>query len=173
MKNNIEQLTYTHGIDNIFDYPFMSDFTTAALAKEVYNIDIFDIVENYVGEYNDELFYCFSEHSFYNREQLFQLFNVLDISSTNKIKLSVYLKHINAYDDFLIDIDIDRAKRFQWNRISSSYHLIIDAIGNNSKKGFTYWFNIAKKLLDENIKLENDMVDLLNPQNIKKHSLKM
>ena len=37
MKND---LTYKYGIDNIFDFSFMEDFTTVILAKEEYEIDI-------------------------------------------------------------------------------------------------------------------------------------
>ena len=50
-------LNYKIGIDNIFDFSFMDDFTTVILAKEEYNIDISTL--NYQ---NEDDFYSFIEN---------------------------------------------------------------------------------------------------------------
>ena len=51
------RLNYKIGIDNIFDFSFMDDFTTVILAEEEYNIDISTL--NYQ---NEEDFYSFIEN---------------------------------------------------------------------------------------------------------------
>ncbi len=66
MTNN---LIYKHGIDNIFDFSFMEDFTTVVLAKEEYNIDISTL--NYEND-----FYSFSENKVYSEKELFAKFNI-------------------------------------------------------------------------------------------------
>ena len=53
-------LNYKIGIDNIFDFSFMDDFTTVILAKEEYNIDISTL--NYQ---NEDDFYSFIENKIY------------------------------------------------------------------------------------------------------------
>lgn len=69
-----EALTYEHGIDNIFDYDFMDDFTTVILAKEEYGVDISNLT------YQDEDdFYCFSEKKAYTQDELFKRFNIVEI----------------------------------------------------------------------------------------------
>ncbi len=56
-------------IDNIFEFSFMDDFTTIALAKEAYGIDISEL------KYEDD-FYCFSEKKSYTTEELYKKFNI-------------------------------------------------------------------------------------------------
>lgn len=64
-------ISYRFGIDNIFEYPFMKDFTTVILAKEEYNIDISHL------KYEDEDdFYSFSENKVYTEKELFEKFNI-------------------------------------------------------------------------------------------------
>ena len=64
-------LNYKIGIDNIFDFSFMDDFTTVILAKEEYNIDISTL--NYQNEYD---FYSFIENKIYSEKDLFKKFNI-------------------------------------------------------------------------------------------------
>ena len=69
-----EEVEYRVGIDNIFDFNFMDDFSTIAIAREEYNIDISNL------EYQSEDdFYCFTEHKVYNEKELFEKFNVKKI----------------------------------------------------------------------------------------------
>ncbi len=68
MKND---LTYKYGIDNIFDFSFMEDFTTVILAKEEYAIDI-----SKLDFKNEDDFYSFSENRAYTENQLFEKFNI-------------------------------------------------------------------------------------------------
>lgn len=65
----MDKLIYRHGIDNIFDFSFMDDFTTMELAKEEYGIDLSALK-------NEEGFYCFSEKKYYTTEKLFEKFNI-------------------------------------------------------------------------------------------------
>ena len=64
-------LNYKIGIDNIFDFSFMDDFTTVILAKEEYNIDISTL--NYQ---NEDDFYSFIENKVYSEKELFEKFNI-------------------------------------------------------------------------------------------------
>ena len=68
MKND---LIYKYGIDNIFDFSFMEDFTTVILAKEEYEIDI-----SKLDFKNEDDFYSFSENRAYTENQLFEKFNI-------------------------------------------------------------------------------------------------
>ena len=68
MENSIN---YKIGIDNIFDFSFMDDFTTVILAKEEYNIDISTL--NYQ---NEDDFYYFIENKVYSEKDLFKKFNI-------------------------------------------------------------------------------------------------
>lgn len=68
MENSIN---YKIGIDNIFDFSFMDDFTTVILAKEEYNIDISTL--NYQ---NEDDFYSFIENKVYSEKDLFKKFNI-------------------------------------------------------------------------------------------------
>jgi hypothetical protein len=68
MKND---LIYKYGIDNIFDFSFMEDFTTIILAKEEYEIDI-----SKLGFKNEDDFYSFSENRVYTENELFEKFNI-------------------------------------------------------------------------------------------------
>mgnify|MGYP000520578315 CR=1 FL=1 len=61
-------LNYKIGIDNIFDFSFMDDFTTVILAKEEYNIDISTL--NYQ---NEDDFYSFIENKVYSEKDLFKI----------------------------------------------------------------------------------------------------
>lgn len=67
----INSLNYKVGIDNIFDFSFMDDFTTVILAKEEYNIDISTL--NYQ---NEDDFYSFIENKVYSEKDLFKKFNI-------------------------------------------------------------------------------------------------
>ena len=64
-------LNYKIGIDNIFDFSFMDDFTTVILAKEEYNIDISTL--NYQ---NEDDFYSFIENKVYSEKDLFKKCNI-------------------------------------------------------------------------------------------------
>ena len=68
MKND---LIYKYGIDNIFDFSFMEDFTTVILAKEEYEIDI-----SKLDFRNEDDFYSFSENKAYTEDELFEKFNI-------------------------------------------------------------------------------------------------
>jgi hypothetical protein len=68
MKND---LIYKYGIDNIFDFSFMEDFTTVILAKEEYEIDI-----SKLDFKNENDFYSFSESRAYTENELFKKFNI-------------------------------------------------------------------------------------------------
>lgn len=68
MKND---LIYKYGIDNIFDFSFMEDFTTVILAKEEYEIDI-----SKLDFKNEDDFYSFSENRAYTENELFEKFNI-------------------------------------------------------------------------------------------------
>ncbi|MGE4444969.1 MAG: hypothetical protein AB7E37_08400 [Candidatus Altimarinota bacterium] len=68
MKND---LIYKYGIDNIFDFSFMEDFTTVILAKEEYEIDI-----SKLDFKNEDNFYSFSENRAYTENELFKKFNI-------------------------------------------------------------------------------------------------
>lgn len=68
MKND---LIYKYGIDNIFDFSFMEDFTTVILAKEEYEIDISELDFK-----NEDDFYSFSENKAYTENELFEKFNI-------------------------------------------------------------------------------------------------
>jgi hypothetical protein len=77
--------------------------------------------------------------------------------------LSEFLKSKNAYEDFVENFSKKEAVRFNWCNSTSSYHMIHDCIAiNDSKKSFNYWHTLAKEVLDNNIKLENDMLSLFN-----------
>lgn len=65
----MDKLIYRHGIDNIFDFSFMDDFTTIELAEEEHAIDLSKIKHR-------DGFYCFSEKKSYTIEQLFEKFNI-------------------------------------------------------------------------------------------------
>ena len=65
------RLNYKIGIDNIFDFSFMDDFTTVILAEEEYNIDISTL--NYQ---NEDDFYSFIENKIYSEKELFEKFNI-------------------------------------------------------------------------------------------------
>lgn len=68
----MDNFVYRHGIDNIFDFSFMDDFTTVVLAEEEYGIDISEV------EFEDkDDFYCFSENKSYSSEELFRKFKIL------------------------------------------------------------------------------------------------
>lgn len=71
MTNSYE---YRYGIDNIFDFHFMDDFTTVAVAMEE-NIDISDLKHT-----DQDDFYSYSEHRAYNEAELFEKFNIKKIA---------------------------------------------------------------------------------------------
>ena len=64
------EIIYNYGKDNIFDFYFMSDFTTiGALLDEKSNLSKI--------EYNDEDdFYSYSENRVYTEIELFKKFNI-------------------------------------------------------------------------------------------------
>lgn len=67
----MDKVFYEHGVDNIFDFWFMDDFTTVILAEEKYGIDISEL------KYKDgDDFYCFSKKKSYSTEELFKKFNI-------------------------------------------------------------------------------------------------
>lgn len=65
----MDRLVFNPRNDNIFDFYFMDDFTTVALAKEEYGIDISEL------KFEDD-FYCFSEKKSYSAKELYKKFNV-------------------------------------------------------------------------------------------------
>ena len=65
----MKEISFNPRIDNIFDFYFMEDFITVALAEEEYGID----VSKYKSE---DDFYCFSEKKSYTSEELFKKFNI-------------------------------------------------------------------------------------------------
>lgn len=67
----MDKFTYRHGIDNIFAFSFMDDFTTVILAKEEYGINILELKYE-----NEDDFYCFREKKSYTQEELFKKFNI-------------------------------------------------------------------------------------------------
>jgi len=68
MENNLK---YDYLRDNIFDYYFMSDYTTILLAKEGYGVNIENL------DYKDEDdFFCFSENRVYSEDELFRKYNI-------------------------------------------------------------------------------------------------
>ena len=70
-RNKMDNFVYRHGIDNIFSFSFMDDFTTVILAEEEYGIDISEL------EFEDgDDFYCFSEKISYTFEELCKKFNI-------------------------------------------------------------------------------------------------
>lgn len=73
-NNKMEQLTYEHGVDNIFDFGFMDDFTTILIWEEDGN----DISELKYEDKDD--FYCLSEEKVYTQKELFKKFNIKHIS---------------------------------------------------------------------------------------------
>ena len=69
----INKVIYRKGKDNIFDFPFMDDFTTVAILKE----DGKDISHlNYTDE---DDFYSFSEDKSYTTQELFAKFNIKEV----------------------------------------------------------------------------------------------
>lgn len=67
----MDRFVYRPGIDNIFDFSFMDDFTTVVLAEEEYGIDTSEL------KYEDgDDFYSFSEKKSYTAEELFKKFNI-------------------------------------------------------------------------------------------------
>lgn len=74
----MDRVAFTPKIDNIFEFGFMDDFTTIALAKEEQGIDILKL--NYEDE---EDFYCFSEKKVYTSEEIYKKFNVEVINLTD------------------------------------------------------------------------------------------
>ena len=66
----MDKYIYRPGIDNIFDFSFMDDFTTVAVVKEEGEINISEL------KYENDDFYCFSEKKSYLAEELFKKFNV-------------------------------------------------------------------------------------------------
>lgn len=75
----MDKFTYIHGIDNLFDFNFMDDFTTVYLAEEEYGIDISELK----FEDGDDL-YCFSEKKSYTFEEICKKFNIEVIEDTEK-----------------------------------------------------------------------------------------
>jgi hypothetical protein len=67
----IINIEYKYGIDNIFDFGFMEDFTTIASFKEDGND-----TSNIAYEDEDD-FYCYSEKKAYTEAELFKKFNII------------------------------------------------------------------------------------------------
>ncbi len=67
----MDKLFYEHGVDNIFDFGFMQDFTTVICAEEDYGIDVSELKYE-----NGDDFYCFSGKKPYTTEKLFKKFNI-------------------------------------------------------------------------------------------------
>ena len=72
MENKI---VYKYGVDNIFDFHFMDDFTTVILFKEEYGGSISNIHYE-----NEDDFYCFSEKKVYTEDALFKKFNIQKVA---------------------------------------------------------------------------------------------
>jgi len=69
----MKKIIYKFGFDNIFDFHFMSDFTTVASLIED-GTDISNL------DYEDEDdFYCYSENKTYSELDLFKKFNIQKI----------------------------------------------------------------------------------------------
>lgn len=76
----MDKYIYRPGIDNIFGFYFMDDFTTVAVIKEG-ETDTSNL------EYeNDDDFYCFSEKKSYLAEELFKKFNIEVREHTDELK---------------------------------------------------------------------------------------
>jgi len=70
-----DNLTYRHGIDNIFDFHFMEDFTTILALKD-------DGIDTSNLKYEDEDdFYCFSEKKVFTESEIFKKFNIQRVAS--------------------------------------------------------------------------------------------
>ncbi len=65
----MDKLVFRPKIDNIFDFSFMDDFTTIALAKEEYGIDVSELK-------SEDDFYCFSEKKSYTKEEIYKRNNI-------------------------------------------------------------------------------------------------
>jgi hypothetical protein len=70
----MEKIIYKHGMDNIFDFYFMDDFTTIASLKDD-GIDISNLQHQ-----DEDDFYCLTEQRVYNESQLFEKFNIKKIT---------------------------------------------------------------------------------------------
>ena len=76
---NTESIIIKHGVDNIFEYGFMDDFTTVMAYLEdggdLSQIDEKQLMDNL---YFDD-FYCFSENKIYRKMELYKKFNMVEI----------------------------------------------------------------------------------------------
>lgn len=89
--------------------------------------------------------------------QEFDFYNYI-IRDTNKIFFTDYLNNNDLMEDFILDFSQKRAKIFNWNKETSGYSIIMNGLKEPHllTKGWDFWFNIAKNLLDNNIKMIND-----------------
>ncbi|MEY4504212.1 MAG: hypothetical protein RL154_505 [Pseudomonadota bacterium] len=76
---NKEQIVLQYGIDNIFEYGFMNDFTTVTTYLEDGG-DLSHIDNKQVEKaiYNDD-FYCVSEDKIYSKNEIYKKFNIVEI----------------------------------------------------------------------------------------------
>ena len=76
---NTESIIIKHGVDNIFEYGFMDDFTTVmAYLEDGGNLSQIDEKKLMDSLYFDD-FYCFSENKIYGKTELYKKFNVVEI----------------------------------------------------------------------------------------------
>lgn len=72
-----------HGVDNIFEYWFMNDFTTvAAHLEDRGDLSHMRKKEIETSLYRDD-FYCLSEKKVYTAESLHAKFNIVEIGRPN------------------------------------------------------------------------------------------
>ena len=74
----MKQQTYKHGVDNIFDYHFMDDFTTVNAFVEDF-LEKHNLPLNAIQENAHDDFYCLSEKKIYSEQSLFAKFNIKKI----------------------------------------------------------------------------------------------
>ena len=80
------------------------------------------------------------------------------IKDMHKIFFTDYLKKNGYFKDFISDFDEIRSQRFNWNKETSGYRIIMNGLKEPHllKMGFDFWHKLAKNLLDNNITMIND-----------------
>lgn len=72
----MNRLIFRPETENIFDFSFMDDFTTVAIAEEEYGIDVSEL------KYEND-FFCFSEKKSYTAKELYKKFDIEALERTN------------------------------------------------------------------------------------------
>lgn len=73
----IQTTVYKPQLENIFDFSFMSDFTTIASMEED------GIDTQHLSNYDEDSFYCISENKVYSTEQLYEKFKIKETNYTD------------------------------------------------------------------------------------------